>query len=118
MSLRVQVSWGRSGRLPGRRCLAGRLPVAAYYMYLASLARGLYGAWALIWRPLRGKVSLQRPRSKGPDVDLSSLLLGPCEACAWSVWCPGVDLSVPAWESELAVTHSMGPGVDFSTPAG
>ena len=64
---------------------------------------GLYGAGALICRPMRGKVSLQWP-SKGPDVDLAarslpgrrclagrllgtsrSLLYGPCEACGATV---------------------------------
>ncbi len=72
MSLSLQVSWCRAGRLPGRKCLAGRLPVAAYYVGLARPVRGLYGARALICRPLRGKVSLQWPSIKGPDVDLAA----------------------------------------------
>ena len=41
-------------------------------MGLARPVRGLYGARALICRPLRGKVSLQWPSIKGPDVDLAA----------------------------------------------
>ena len=56
----------------------------------------LRGLCVVCMAPGRGFVSLQCPGSTGPDVDLTSLLHGPFEACAWSVRCPGVDLSALA----------------------
>ena len=80
----------------------------------ARPVRGLYGARALICRPLRGKESLQWPSSKSPDVDLAAgslpgrrclagrlpvaaYYMGPATPVRGSVWCPGIDLSAPAW---------------------